>query len=534
MDSRRLRVLLGLAASSAFAAGCDAPVAFPAYGFRDAGGDRSGEVFVDGADDADDVVGVEDAGVDVTPCAEGEERCDGACVDLRSSVAHCGACGSACAPANATASCAGGICAIGACADGFGDCDGLVANGCETDVRTSSANCGACGRACALDHATTSCVDGACRVERCEAGAGDCDGDPANGCEAALASDARNCGTCGRACSGATPACTTADGGTDCSSGCAPGQSRCGDACVDAQTSLDHCGACGNACPARANATRTCASGRCGFTCAARWADCDGNASNGCEVNLDADARNCGACGRACALANATAACVSGACRVATCASGWGNCDGADGNGCEARLNTPSNCGRCGLSLAETRCDGRDDNCNGRTDEGDVCAYTVPFGGSVQIGARSGHWWSTVRGDNEFGGHGPCVTATATVSRSSSDVSIQVCVTMAELNGSDCGGSPRDSYVSGCWTVSRTVRTTGFQPTQPTGFRAQYFDRTTNSVDSSIPVLSANRSIVRVDCNGDTNNEDVCNDEDFPGCSGCVFYLGDVRVYRAP
>ena len=53
------------------------------------------------------------------------------------------------ASANApTSTCTGGECAPN-CTTGFGDCDGNASNGCETDVRTSAGNCGACGRACA-------------------------------------------------------------------------------------------------------------------------------------------------------------------------------------------------------------------------------------------------------------------------------------------------------------------------------------------------------------------------------------------------
>lgn len=283
------------------------------------------------------------------------------------------------------------------------------------------------------------------------------------------------------------------------------------------------------------NATPACVGSVCRVAaCSSGWGNCDGIDSNGCETHLDSLA-NCNGCRASCNRSNATATCSGQSCRISSCLAGWGNCDGVDSNGCEARLNTVNNCGRCGLALAETRCDGLDDNCNLRVDEGDVCASTVPFGGSIQVGARSGARWSTVMGDNEFGGHGPCVTATATVTRSVSDVSIRVCVDMWERNGTDCGGSTRDSHVYGCaLPVSRPIRNTGFQPTQQTTFTAQYFDRTTNSVDGAIPVSVANRSILRVDCNGDTNNEDVCYDQDFPGCSGCIFYLGDVRVYRAP
>ncbi|MBI5517901.1 MAG: hypothetical protein HY909_29285 [Deltaproteobacteria bacterium] len=45
------------------------------------------------------------------------------------------------------------------CVTGRGDCDGMTANGCETDLTTDARHCGACGRACEGGYP---CVDGAC------------------------------------------------------------------------------------------------------------------------------------------------------------------------------------------------------------------------------------------------------------------------------------------------------------------------------------------------------------------------------------
>ena len=59
----------------------------------------------------------------------------------------------------------------------------------------------ACLGSCVLDdrHATTGleCAEGVCA---CVLAMGDCDSDPANGCETRLDADARNCGACGRDC----------------------------------------------------------------------------------------------------------------------------------------------------------------------------------------------------------------------------------------------------------------------------------------------------------------------------------------------
>lgn len=76
-----------------------------------------------------------------------------------STVGNC--CGMACSvPTNAmTAACTGGRCVVGMCNAGFGDCDGMAANGCETNLNTSSANCGACRAPCASGRG---CVMGTC------------------------------------------------------------------------------------------------------------------------------------------------------------------------------------------------------------------------------------------------------------------------------------------------------------------------------------------------------------------------------------
>jgi hypothetical protein len=57
---------------------------------------------------------------------------------------------------DARLSCADGECV---CLPNFGDCDDNLDNGCESDTRSSSANCGACGHDCLGG----GCVDGRCQ-----------------------------------------------------------------------------------------------------------------------------------------------------------------------------------------------------------------------------------------------------------------------------------------------------------------------------------------------------------------------------------
>jgi hypothetical protein len=210
-----------------------------------------------------------------------------------------------------------GVCGA-LCNVGYGDCDGDSANGCETNTRTSAAHCGACGSTCpARPNGVPACAAGRCTV-RCNPGFGDCDGDPINGCEADLRTTAEHCSACGSRCDlpGGTAACV----GGVCS------LAACGDNFADCDNNLDngcesdtrsstaHCGACGNTCPARANARATCADRACGYLCNEGFGDCDMDPSNGCEVNLRTSTEHCGTCGNTCMLPNATAACVMGRC----------------------------------------------------------------------------------------------------------------------------------------------------------------------------------------------------------------------------
>jgi YD repeat-containing protein len=288
----------------------------------------------------------------VQACAAGFANCNGSAddgceADLQSDGANCGACGSACLNAHGGSSCQGGQCAP-ACDPAYGDCDGLPQNGCDTLLTTTS-DCGACGVACNPANANASCTTGACVLSSCKPQYADCDGDAQNGCEAALSSN-QSCGTCGAVCdlAHASETCQT---GTCQFLGCDEGYGNCnflvGDGC-EAQfaTSLAHCGACGQACT-NAHGTTACTGGACQFTCAALWASCDGSANNGCETSLQTT-NNCGGCGTICSFANASAACPGGACTFNTCNSGWASCDGTTANGCETSLNQITHCGACG------------------------------------------------------------------------------------------------------------------------------------------------------------------------------------------
>jgi len=325
--------------------------------------------------------------------------------NVQNTAAHCGACGMACAtPSNGVAACSAGRCVVGQCTQGFADCDGDAANGCETNLNTTLSDCGRCGNACNVEGGAAVCSAGVCQRSACNMGRGDCDGNTANGCEAELDSDPRNCRVCGNACSlaSATSACVlgvcavgscntgfgNCDGNTQngCESNLRSSLEHCGacgascalpratSVCLDGACTIGqceagfgncdgmvgtgcetsttnnvaHCGACGTVCPSPAGATAACNNGTCGFTCAAGLANCDNNTTNGCEQNTATDVNNCGGCARRCVLPNADASCTAGACQVLRCLTGFADCDGNPANGCEVNTtNSLNHCGAC-------------------------------------------------------------------------------------------------------------------------------------------------------------------------------------------
>ncbi len=68
------------------------------------------------------------------------------------------------APLNARGTCVGGVCGF-ECVTGFGDC--TIADGCETNVHASAANCGRCGGVCGSGQV---CRAGACVAVSCPTG----------------------------------------------------------------------------------------------------------------------------------------------------------------------------------------------------------------------------------------------------------------------------------------------------------------------------------------------------------------------------
>lgn len=105
-------------------------------------------------------------------CQVGETPCTSAsgsvsCVDIDNDPTNCGTCGRACHGdyPHAQAICDEGSCGF-ACDYGWADCNDVESDGCETNVKSDPANCGACGQACEGGPGQA-CVAGKCLVEPC-------------------------------------------------------------------------------------------------------------------------------------------------------------------------------------------------------------------------------------------------------------------------------------------------------------------------------------------------------------------------------
>ena len=291
----------------------------------------------------------------------------------------------------------GEVCGIGERCDRLRGCvvtDGGIEDGCVSGAEICDGRDQDCdGR---IDEGD------ACAV--CGPGLADCDGDSENGCEADLRS-AATCGACDVRCEGTSALCARQGDDFVCSESCPPATpAQCGGACVDTATDLAHCGGCDQAC-GRPNRVASCAGGACAIgACEPGWDDCDGDPENGCETSLST-VEHCGSCGNACPAPAPCQlgpnACMAGACVYATATAGTvcraAACSGDRAESCDGTsIACPAACGCAG----EPCCEG--DACGDgglvcRAGTCRACTSTSPTA-SGAFGSMGSTWFLTVSG----------------------------------------------------------------------------------------------------------------------------------------
>jgi hypothetical protein len=103
------------------------------------------------------------------PCVKDKKvLCGPDCVDLLNDVNACGACGIGCpSPGpHGKRTCNKGVCGT-ECLDGWADCNGDPADGCEVDLRSNPDHCGTCGTRCDVG-AGQPCIEGKCLMVDCD------------------------------------------------------------------------------------------------------------------------------------------------------------------------------------------------------------------------------------------------------------------------------------------------------------------------------------------------------------------------------
>lgn len=250
---------------------------------------------------------------------------DGCEVNISADPDNCGACGNVCADGQR---CIKGKCG---CPPGMLDCGHCV------DPRFNDYSCGACGNACDWmpegacdpmpDNTQYGCVMSECNKLKCRGGFRDCNGDlhlgcASDGCETDISTDPNNCGGCGVVC-GPDQECRDDGYGPQCLDTCEKARlTACVDGCRDLLSDAFNCGACMTSCPnPRANQVSSCTKGVCEMECLPGFADCNGDPSDGCEVDLTRHPAHCGACGDACDFAIGQP-CIEGKCLMVECDDG--------------------------------------------------------------------------------------------------------------------------------------------------------------------------------------------------------------------
>ena len=140
-------------------------------------------------------------------CPSGQKLCNNKCVSKTNPETGCAS--DACVPctlSQASANCGtNGVCAVAGCLRSYRDCNRMADDGCEIDVDHDPAHCGSCTAApCVVANATPGCAAGRCAISACNTGFGDCNQVADDGCETNLLTSSAHCSKCNMPCPSGT------------------------------------------------------------------------------------------------------------------------------------------------------------------------------------------------------------------------------------------------------------------------------------------------------------------------------------------
>jgi hypothetical protein len=254
--------------------------------------------------------------------------------------------------------------------DGGGGGDG----GCAASVASDPRNCGSCGHDCTklvhVQAALVQCSAGVCNVSNaCLPGWDHCTANPDDGCETDLSSPS-HCGGCAIKCNASDPLCIPWGPGHTCAASC-PGATptNCSGTCTNLTTDPKNCKTCGNQCPAPANGTATCTAAVCGHTCNVGYVPCGDSciAVGTCCTNADCTLPlTCPVVGQPCACPSGQKWCASSGSYIAS-----GSCCTAGDCSTTVANASPS----CSLGVCGYTCNGGYRACNsGCIPSGQCCS----------------------------------------------------------------------------------------------------------------------------------------------------------------
>jgi hypothetical protein len=320
-------------------------------------------------------------------CPSGSHNCNGICADDKSPNFCGGMCKACHAPQGGTAACTNGECVYACdrgklCGDKCGEC--CKNEDCAASQQGQVATCDLSTNHCMYpcQNGTKNCHDkcvptaSCCEDKDCpmNAGkAGKCDSSTGQ-CNYSCAGDTKPCG------SGCIPGAAQCCEDRDCKpqagmvGKCDAVTRQCNFSCSGGTSSPDSCGPSCMKCSAPQGGKAACLNGQCDFTCPA-----GSKCGNACR-DVESDNQNCGSCGHVCNIPNAQSTCKAGQCQITTCKAGFADCDGNAANGCEITTgkDDPNHCGGCRACTSGQMCQGG--NCVGicGMQEGGACCASKP------------------------------------------------------------------------------------------------------------------------------------------------------------